>query len=81
MCLGVFKFFFHYFDVFGLHTIMFYNLLMRITKAIMVGLYYNIGYGLMPFILIGDVTQYRDPILAMYSAFFPAFKGFDMNVL
>ena len=70
-----------YFDVFGLYTIMFYDLLMRVTKAILVGIYYIIGYGLILYILVGDVTEYGNPILAVYNAFFSAFRGFDMDIL
>ena len=70
-----------YFDVFGLYTIMFYDLLIRITKAILVGIYYIIGFGLILFILIGDVTEYEDPVLAVYNAFFAAFGGFNRRIL
>ena len=64
-----------YFDVFGIYTIMFYDLLMRITKAIMVGLYYIIGFGLIIYILIGDETIFKSPSLAVYNTFFAAFLG------
>jgi len=70
-----------YFDVFGLYTIMFYDLLIRITKAILVGIYYIIGFGLILFILIGDVTEYEDPILAVYNTFFAAFGSFNRRIL
>ncbi|XP_065915152.1 transient receptor potential cation channel subfamily A member 1-like [Dysidea avara] len=64
-----------YFDVFGLYTIMFYDLLIRITKAIAVGLYYIIGFGLIIYILIGEETVFSTPPLAVYNTFFAAFSG------
>ncbi|XP_065915162.1 transient receptor potential cation channel subfamily A member 1-like [Dysidea avara] len=70
-----------YFDVFGLYTIMFYDLVIRITKAIVVGIYYIIGYGLILFILIGEETGYDGPVISIYNAFFAAFRGFNVFIL
>ena len=70
-----------YFDVFGLYTIMFYDLVLRITKAIMVGIYYIIGYGLILFILIGEETGFDGPAISVYNAFFAAFRGFSLGIL
>jgi len=70
-----------YFDVFGLYTIMFYDLLLRITKALLVGLYYIIGFGLIVYILIGEEPEYRNPMLAIYNTFIAALLGFDFRQL
>ncbi|XP_065915159.1 transient receptor potential cation channel subfamily A member 1-like isoform X2 [Dysidea avara] len=70
-----------YFDVFGLYTIMFYDLLFRITKALLVGLYYIIGFGLIIYILIGEEPEYRDPVLAIYNTFIAALRGFNFQRL
>ena len=70
-----------YFDVFGLYTIMFYDLLFRITKALLVGLYYIIGFGLIIYILIGEEPEYRDPVLAIYNTFIAALRGFNFRRL
>ena len=67
----------HYFDVFGLYTIMSYELLIRITKALLVGLYYVIGFGLMVYILIGEEPDYSDPALAIYSTLIAALQYFN----
>ena len=70
-----------YFDVFGLYPIMFYDLLIRITKALLVGLYYVIGFGLIIYILIGEEVGYNDPIISIYNTFFAAFRGFNFFLL
>ena len=70
-----------YFDVFGLYTIMFYDLLFRITKALLVGLYYVIGFGLIVYILIGEEPEYRDPVLAVYNTLIIALRGFNFGIL
>ncbi|XP_065915155.1 transient receptor potential cation channel subfamily A member 1-like [Dysidea avara] len=69
------------FDVFGLYPIMFYDLLIRITKALFVGLYYVIGFGLIMYILIGEEVGYNNPILSIYNTFFAAFRGFNFFLL
>ena len=70
-----------YFDVFGLYTIMFYDLLLRIVKAILVGLYYIIGFGLVMYVLIGDDPLYNSPWIAVYTTFFSVINGFDISLL
>ena len=70
-----------YFDVFGLYTIMFYDLLLSIVKAILVGLYYIIGFGLVMYILIGDDPLYESPWIAIYSTFFSVIHEFDIGLL
>ena len=70
-----------YFDVFGLYTIMFYDLLLRIVKAILVGLYYIIGFGLVMYVLIGDDPLYNSPWIAVYTTFFSVINGFDIGLL
>jgi len=70
-----------YFDVFGLYPIMFYDLLIRITKALLVGLYYVIGFGLIIYILIGEEVGYNEPIISIYNTFFAAFRGFNFFLL
>ena len=70
-----------YFDIFGLYTIMFYDLLLRIVKAILVGLYYIIGFGLIMYILIGDEVLYESPWIAVYTTFFSVINGFDVGLL
>ena len=62
-----------YFDVFGLYPIMFYDLLIRITKALLVGLYYVIGFGLIIYILIGKEVGYNNPILSICNTFLQHF--------
>ena len=70
-----------YFDVFGLYTIMFYDLLLSIIKAILVSLYYIIGFGLIMYIIIGDETLYENPWRAIYSTFFTVLDVFDTDTL
>ena len=70
-----------YFDVFGLYTIMFYDLLLSIVKAILVCLYYIIGFGLIMYIIIGDETLYNNPWRAIYSTFFTVLDVFDIDTL
>ena len=70
-----------YFDVFGLYTIMFYELLFKIVKVLLVGLYYIIGFGLILYILIGEEFFYNTPIKAIYATFFAAFRRFEIGVL
>jgi len=66
-----------YFDVFGLYPIMFFDLLIRVTKALLVGLYYVIGFGLIIYILIGEEVGYNEPVISIYNTFFAAFRGFN----
>ena len=70
-----------YFDVFGLYTIMFYDLLLNIVKAMLVGLYYIIGFGLVMYILIGDDPLYESPWIAIYTTFFSVIHEFDIGLL
>ena len=70
-----------YFDVIGLYTIMFYDLLLRIGKAILVGLYYIIVFGLILYILIGDEYFYNHPVRAIYVTSFFVISGFDISIL
>lgn len=70
-----------YFDVFGLYTIMFYDLLYRIVKAILVCLYYIIGFGLIMYIIIGDKTLYAKPWMAVYTTFYSVIGRFDIGLL
>ena len=70
-----------YFDVFGLYPIMFYDLLIKITKALLVGLYYVVGFGLIIYILIGEEVGYNNPIISIYNTFFAAFRGFNFFLL
>ena len=70
-----------YFDVFGLYTIMFYELLFKIVKVLLVGSYYIIGFGLILYILIGEEFFYNTPIKAMYATFFAAIGRFDIGIL
>ena len=70
-----------YFDVFGLYTIMFYNLLFSILKAILVCLYYIIGFGLIMYIIIGEETLYANPWIAIYTTFYSVLGGFDIGKL
>ena len=70
-----------YFDVFGLYTIMFYNLLYSILKAILVCLYYIIGFGLIMYIIIGEETLYANPWIAIYTTFYSVLGGFDIGKL
>ena len=71
----------HYFDVFGLYTIMFYELLLKIIKVLLVGSYYIIGFGLILYILIGEEFFYNTPIKAMYATFFAAIGRLDIGIL
>jgi len=57
-----------YFDVFGLYTIMFYELLFKIVKVLLVGLYYIIGFGIIP-------------VKAVYSAFYAAISRLNTGIL
>ena len=70
-----------YFDVFGLYTVMFYNLLYSIIKAILVCLYYIIGFGLIMYIIIGEETLYANPWIAIYTTFYSVLSGFDIGKL
>ena len=70
-----------YFDVFGLYTIMFYDLLYSIVKAILVCLYYIIGFGLIMYIIIGEETLYANPWIAVYTTFYSVISGFDIGIL
>ena len=70
-----------YFDVFGLYTIMFYELLFKITKVLLVGLYYIIGFGLIFYILIGEEFFYNNPIKAIYAIFSAAISRLDISIL
>ena len=70
-----------YFDVFGLYTIMFYDLLYSIVKAILVCLYYIIGFGLIMYIIIGEETLYANPWIAVYTTFYSVINGFDIGIL
>ena len=70
-----------YFDVFGLYTIMFYDLLYSIVKAILVCLYYIIGFGLIMYIIIGEETLYANPWIAVYTTFYSVIDGFDIGIL
>lgn len=70
-----------YFDVVGLYTIMFYDLLFRIGKAILVGLYYIIVFGLVMYILIGEEYLYNTPWRAIYTTSFSVIQGFNIGLL
>ena len=70
-----------YFDVVGLYTIMFYELLLRIGKAILVGLYYIIVFGLILYILIGEEYFYNTPLRAIYATSFSVISGFNIDIL
>ena len=70
-----------YFDVFGLYTIMFYELLFKIAKVLLVGLYYIIGFGLILYILIGEETLYEHPIKAIYAAFYASISRLNILIL
>ena len=70
-----------YFDVMGLYTIMFYELLLRIGKAILVGLYYIIVFGLIMYILIGEEYFYDNPLKAIYATSFSVISGFNIDIL
>ena len=70
-----------YFDVFGLYTIMFYELLFKIVKVLLVGLYYIIGFGLILYILIGEEFFYNNPIKAVYATFSAAISRLDIGIL
>ena len=70
-----------YFDVFGLYTIMFYELLFKIVKVLFVGSYYIIGGGLILYILIGEEFFYDTPIKAIYATFFAAIGRLDIGIL
>jgi len=60
---------------------MFYDLLIRITKALLVGLYYVIGFGLIIYILIGEEVGYNEPVISIYNTFFATFRGFNFFLL
>ena len=82
ICLWVaLNLFSRYFDVFGLYTIMFYELLFKIVKVLFVGSYYIIGFGLILYILVGDEFFYDTPIKAIYSAFTAAISRIDIGIL
>ena len=70
-----------YLDVFGLYTIMFYELLFKILKVMLVGLYYIIGCGLILYILIGEETLYDHPIKAVCAAFFYSISRLSVDVI
>ena len=65
-----------YLDVFGLYTIMFYELLFKIVKVLLVGIYYVIGFGLALYIIIGEERLYNLPAKA---AFYGSIS--DLNVV
>ena len=70
-----------YFDVFGLYTFMFYELLFKIIKVLLVGLYYIIGFGLILYILIGEEFFFNNPTKAIYATFFHAISRLDIGIL
>ena len=70
-----------YFDVFGLYTITFYELLFKIGKVLIVGLYYIIGFGLILYILIGEETLYDHPVKAIYAAFYASISLLNILIL
>ena len=71
-----------YFDVFGLYTIMFYELLFKIVKVLLVGLYYIIGFGIILYILIGEQQPlYDHPVKAIYAAFYASISRLNTGIL
>ena len=80
-CWVALNLFSRYLDVFGLYTIMFYELLFKIIKVLLVGSYYIIGFGLIFYILIGEEFLYDNPIKAIYAAFHIAITRFDINII
>ena len=80
-CWVALNLFSRYLDVFGLYTIMFYELLFKIVKVLLVGSYYIIGFGLILYILIGEEFLYDNPIKAIYAAFSVAITRFDINII
>jgi len=70
-----------YFDIFGLYTIMFYELLFKIIKVFFVGSYYIIGFGIILYILIGEEFLYDNPIKAIYASFYIAISRFNINII
>ena len=68
-----------YLDVFGLYTIMFYELLFKIVKVLLVGLYYVIGFGLALYIIIGEERLYNHPVKSICAAFYGAIS--DLNII
>ena len=80
-CWVALNLFSRYLDVFGLYTIMFYELLFKIVKVLLVGSYYIIGFGLILYILIGEEFLYSNPIKAVYAAFSIAITRFDINTI
>ena len=70
-----------YFDVFGLYTIMFYELLFKILKVMLVGLYYIIGCGLVLYILIGEETLYDRPFKAVSAAFYSSMARLSISIV
>ena len=70
-----------YFDAFGLYTIMFYELLFKILKVMLVGLYYIIGCGLILYILIGEETLYDHPIKAFCATFYCSISRLSIGIV
>ena len=60
---------------------MFYDLLYSIVKAILVCLYYIIGFGLIMYIIIGKETLYANPWITVYITFYSVIDGFDIDIL
>ena len=58
---------------------MLYELLFKIVKVLLVGLYYVIGFGLALYIIIGEERLYNHPVKAIYAAFYGAIS--DLNVI
>ena len=59
----------------------YFDLLFRITKALLVGLYYIIGFELIVYILIREEPEYREPVLAIYNTLIAALYGFNFQQL
>ena len=60
---------------------MFYDLLYSIVRAILVCIYYIIGFGLIMYIIIGEETLYSNPWIAIYTTFFSVINGFNIDML
>jgi len=70
-----------YVKVFGLYTIMFYELLFQVIKVFLVGLYYIIGFGLALYIIIGEERLYNHPIKAIYATFYASISDLNVRVI
>ena len=70
-----------YIKVFGLYTIMFYELLFQVIKVLLVGLYYIIGFGLALYIIIGEERLYNHPIKAIYATFYASISNLNVIVI